>query len=117
MSWVENIKGYLGTIPSGGIMQQMYGVPIVKYGPPPSPTPYVPGYTGPATGSPGLDWGSITVPSWQPPPFSMPDISHWGLSFPKLMAAIVFMAYLSLTALAVCGLALRGSAWYLKNRK
>ncbi len=111
MSWVESIRGYFGESLLPGRVQPMYGVPIVKYGPPPSPVPYDPGSTGPPiSGIPGFDWGGI----WQPPAFSMPDFSHWGMSFPKLIAGVAFIALMAITIL---GLALRGSAWYIKKRK
>jgi hypothetical protein len=116
MSWVESIKNYIGADPSWGRVQPMYGVPIVKYGPPPSPTPYAPGFPGPADGIPGFDWSSIRFPPLQPS-FSLPDFGHLAPSFPKLMAAVAFTAYVSLMAVAIFGLALRGSAWYLKKKK
>ncbi len=118
MSWVESMNSFFGAAVPPGTVQPMYGVPvtvgppIVKYGPPPSPVPYVPG-TGNAM--PGFDWSSITAPAWQPS-FSLPDFSHWGLSFPKLMAAVAFTAYLALIAVAIFGLAVRG-AWYMKKMR
>lgn len=114
MSWVESISSYIGASLPPGRVQPMYGVPIVKYGPPPSPVPYDPGSTGlPVSRMPDFDWAGI----WQPPAFSMPDFGHLGLSFPKLIAGIALVAYVALMAMAVVGLALRGSTWYLKNRK
>ena len=112
MSWVENILGTGIADPSGPVIQPMYGVPVVKYGPP-SPAPYVPGYTGPSfSGMPSFDFNKM----WQPPAFSMPDLGHLGFSFPKLMAGIAFVAYLALMALMIGGLTVRGGAWYLKKR-
>lgn len=109
MSWVDRIP----------TVQPMYGVPVVKYGPPPSPTPYDPGLTSPPfTGMP--DWNSIWAPSFQgqaPFQFSLPDIGHWAPSFPRLMAAIALVAYSLLMVAALCGWTLRGGVWYLKNKK
>lgn len=115
MSWVESFKSLADT--SGPIIQPMYGVPIVKYGPPPSPTPYAPGYGGPVfSGLPAIDWSNVWTSPWQSPSFSLPDMGHLGFSFPKLMAGIAFIAYLSLMAVMVFGLAFRGGAWYLLKR-
>lgn len=110
MSWVESINSFVGARLPPGTVQPMYGVPIVKYGPPPSPVPYDPGYTGrPISGIPNFDLGEL----WQMPSFTMPDFGHMGLTFPKLMAGIALIALMAITIL---GLALRGSAWYLKKR-
>jgi hypothetical protein len=114
MSWVENIRSSISARPPPGTVQPMYGVPIVKYGPPPTPVPYDPGSTGPPlTGMPGFDWSGI----WQQPVFSMPDFSHWGPSFPKFMASMAIVAYLALAAITVFGLAVRGGFWYIKKKQ
>ncbi len=114
MSWVESISSLIGESMPPGRVQPMYGVSIVKYGPPPSPVPYDPGSTGlPVSGFPGFDWSGM----WRPPSFTMPDLGHLGLSFPKFMAGIAFVAFVAVTAITISGLALRGTIWYLKNRK
>jgi hypothetical protein len=113
----------LGLLDDGpGRIVPMYGVPVtigpvVKYGPPPIPTATI-SPIGP--GVPSFDWGSA-FPSWSfgdklSMNFTAPDFSHMMPSFPKLFGMLAFIAYASLFLAAVCGLALRGSGWYLKNR-
>jgi hypothetical protein len=112
-------QSLLGSLP--GTVQPMYGVPynppfyggqIVKYGPPPTATP-----KPPYSGLPSFDWGSIWSPSsWQSPTkFTAPDFGHMFPTFPKLMGSIALVAFISLAAIAVLGLAMRGSIWRIKK--
>jgi hypothetical protein len=151
MSWVVRIKGYLGgrgigkltaaivsaisiiftsakafaitgINPLDRVVQPMYGVPVVKYGPPPSVTP-IPVDPGTTIGQPittFFDWGTTWAPTWsfqKPATFSMPDFSSWSPSFPKFVSMVAMAAYTALILYAACGWILRGSAWYLKNKK
>lgn len=113
----------LGLLDDGpGRVVPMYGVPVsigpvVKYGPPPIPTATI-SPIGP--GVPSFDSGSA-FPSWSfgnrlDMNFTAPDLGHMMPSFPKLFGMLVVVAYASLFLAAACGLALRGSGWYLKNR-
>ena len=102
--------------PSSMTVQPMYGViaPIVKYGPPnPTIAP------APGTTSSWLNWQPLSVPQWSVSGnsvhFTAPDFSQWTPSFPKLMGAIGFIAYMALIAWAVCGWAVWGSVWRMKN--
>lgn len=104
MNWLESIPD--------GIVQPMYGVPIVKYGPPPSPTPWVPGSID-LPFRPGFDWGSLWNSPWQQPSFVLPDFGH----FPKLIGALALAALIALSLAALCGWTLRGGVWYLKSKK
>ncbi len=117
-----------------GRVVPMYGVPvtvgppIVKYGPAPIPTATVSPVGPPFTGVPTFDWSSM-FPSWpfgdRPSlSFSAPDFSHIMPSFPKLfglaasdiLSMLALVAYVSLLLAAICGWALRGSTWYIKNK-
>jgi hypothetical protein len=105
-----------------------FGPPVVKYGPAPVPTATVSPDWPVFTGMPTFHWNSM-FPSWsfgdRPSlSFSAPDFSHIMPSFPKLfglaasdiLSMLALVAYVSLLLAAVCGWALRGSAWYLKNK-
>ncbi len=104
MDWLE---GFLG-----GIVQPMYGVPIVKYGPPPSPTPYAPGTTDLPL-MPGFDWGMGGSSPWHMPSFTLPGLDH----FPRLMGMLALAAFIALAVAALGGWTLRGGLWYIKNKK
>jgi hypothetical protein len=41
----------------------------------------------------------------------------FGLATSDFLSILAFIAYVSLLLAAIGGLALRGSAWYLKNRQ
>ncbi|HTY89741.1 MAG TPA: hypothetical protein VMC84_01045 [Methanocella sp.] len=111
MSWVESIGSLTNS--AGPVIQPMYGVPIVKYGPPPSPVPYDPGSTVPSyIVLPSFDWSRIS----QPPSFTLPDFGHLGFSFPKLIAGIAFVAYAALMITVIGSMAVRGGIWYLQKR-
>ncbi len=109
-----------------GRVVPMYGVPVtvgppvVKYGPAPIPTTTV-SPAGPGFGDMlSFDWGTM-FPSWSPGNhfsmnFTAPDLGHMMPSFPKLFGMLAFVAYASLILAAICGLAFRGSFWYLTSK-
>ncbi len=115
-----------------GRVVPMYGVPVtigppvVKYGPAPIPTATISPITPPFTGLPAFDWSPMfpSFSSRMPVSFTAPDFSHMMPSFSKLfglatsdvLSTLAFVAYVSLLVAAVCGLALRGSAWYLTRK-
>jgi hypothetical protein len=119
--------GFIGDGP--GRVVPMYGVPaygvpvimgppVVKYGPPPTP-PATVTPVGPGTGGmPFFDWSS-SFPSWSfgdklYASFPAPDLSN--MAFPKLFGMLAFVAYASLLAAAICGIAMRGGGWYISNK-